>query len=104
MPSTASSFSESAALSAASRNRQNDARPTWLRWAVAGALLAIAVQLVMMAQLAQHQVQRGVQLRQAIAAERDDPAGQLRSALPLSTASAVQQEVGEGALLVQASH
>lgn len=33
----------------------------WLRLA----LLAIAVQLVVMAQLAQYQVQRGVQLRQA---------------------------------------
>lgn len=65
-----------------------------MRLAVVLALLAIAVQLVVMAQLAQQQVQRGTQLRQALAEERDRSAGQSGSGLPLQTASADVQEAG----------
>ena len=70
----------SSALSAALRQSRSGARrPPWRRLAVGGALLAIAVQVLVMAQLAQHQVERGVQLRQALAAEKAESANGLRT-------------------------
>ena len=68
------------------------------------ALLAIAVQLVVMAQLAQHQVQRGVQLRQAIAVERQNSAALFASEpqpYP-DTVSAGEGQLDGGARLVMA--
>ena len=41
--------------------------PRWLRLAIGVAMVAIIAQLLAMAQLAKYQVERGVQLRQAIA-------------------------------------
>lgn len=71
----------SSALSAALRQSRSGARrPPWRRLAVGGALLAIAVQVLVMAQLAQHQVQRGVQLRQALAVEKAERAAVARAA------------------------
>ena len=111
--STPSSAATAASFSAALRASRQAKVPTqspWLRLAVV-ALLAIAVQLVAMAQLAQHQVQRGVQLRQTIAAERaGGPAMALAAdseqphAAPLQTASSYPQDREGRMLVVQASN
>ena len=71
-PSSAASTGAFSAALKASTASSNATSSRWLRLAVRVSLLAIAVQLVVMAQLAQHQVQRGVQLRQAIAVERQN--------------------------------
>ena len=72
------------------------------------ALLAIAVQLVVMAQLAQHQVQRGVQLRQAIAMERQNSAALFASEpqpYPDTVATGEgQQDGGARLVMAQVSH
>ncbi len=112
--STPSSAATAASFSAALRASRQARVPTqspWLRLAVVVALLAIAVQLVAMAQLAQHQVQRGVQLRQTIAAERaGGPAMALAAdseqphAAPLQTASSYPQDREGRMLVVQASN
>ena len=123
MPALSSSFAPSATAPAASfsaalkasRTARPEVQSPWLRLAVVVALLAIAVQLVVMAQLAQHQVQRGVQLRQAIAAERADAsfaatatstdiASEQDAALSVQTASSYPQDRHQRLLVVQASH
>ena len=125
MPALSSSFAPSAPAPAASfsaalkasRTARPEVQSPWLRLAVVVALLAIAVQLVVMAQLAQHQVQRGVQLRQAIAAERADAsfaatstatstdiASEQDAALSVQTASSYPQDRHQRLLVVQASH
>ncbi|MBP8091402.1 MAG: hypothetical protein KAY08_01055 [Giesbergeria sp.] len=125
MPALSSSFAPSATAPAASfsaalkasRTAKPEVQSPWLRLAVVVALLAIAVQLVVMAQLAQHQVQRGVQLRQAIAAERADAsfaatstatstdiASEQDAALSVQTASSYPQDRHQRLLVVQASH
>ena len=69
---------------------------SWLRLAKVGALLAIAAQMVVMALLAQYQVQRGVQLRQtqAIGMTEGRAVGRTQDGLQLHTASATQGDVG----------
>ena len=125
MPALSSSFAPSATAPAASfsaalkasRTARPEVQSPWLRLAVVVALLAIAVQLVVMGQLAQHQVQRGVQLRQAIAAERADAsfaatstatstdiASEQDAALSVQTASSYPQDRHQRLLVVQASH
>lgn len=123
MPALSSSFAPSATAPAASfsaalkasRTARPEVRSPWLRLAVVVALLAIAVQLVVMAQLAQHQVQRGVQLRQAIAAERagasfaatatsTDIASEQGATLSVQTSSSYPQDRHQRLLVVQASH
>ena len=125
MPALSSSFAPSATAPAASfsaalkasRTARPEVQSPWLRLAVVVALLAIAVQLVVMAQLAQHQVQRGVQLRQAIAAERADAsfaatstatstdiASEQDAALSVQTASSYPQDRHQRLLVVLASH
>lgn len=125
MPALSSSFAPSATAPAASfsaalkasRTARPEVRSPWLRLAVVVALLAIAVQLVVMAQLAQHQVQRGVQLRQAIAAERADAsfaatstatstdiASEQGATLSVQTSSSYPQDRHQRLLVVQASH
>lgn len=125
MPALSSSFAPSAAIPTASfsaalkasRTAKPEVQSPWLRLAVVVALLAIAVQLVVMAQLAQHQVQRGVQLRQAIAAERADAsfaatstatstdiASEQDATLSVQTASSYPQDRHQRLLVVQASH
>lgn len=71
----------SSTRSAASCGSSRQARfsVSWLRVATVVAVLAIAVQVLAMAQLAQHQVERGVQLRQALAAEKAESANGLRT-------------------------
>ncbi|WP_173024705.1 hypothetical protein [Acidovorax sp. SRB_14] len=69
------------------------APPRWPRLFLAVALVAIAAQLLAMAQLAQHQVQRGVELRQTIAML---PAGQAR-AEPGAAAAQAQAQLRAGA-------
>ena len=125
MPALSSSFAPSATAPAASfsaalkasRTAKPEVQSPWLRLAVVVALLAIAVQLVVMAQLAQHQVQRGVQLRQAIAAERADAsfaatstatstdiASEQGATLSVQTSSSYPQDRHQRLLVVQASH
>ena len=123
MPALSSSFAPSATAPAASfsaalkasRTARPEVQSPWLRLAVVVALLAIAVQLVVMAQLAQHQVQRGVQLRQAIAAERADAsfaatatstdiASEQGATLSVQTSSSYPQDRHQRLLVVQASH
>ncbi len=92
MPFTSPPSSASSALADAARRPGGNARSPWLRLAVIGALLAIGVQMLVMAQLAQHQVQRGAQLRQALAAEkaeRGSVAG-IENGTPLRSAAVVQ--------------
>ena len=62
---------------------------------MAVALLAVGAQLLAMAQLAQHQVQRGAQLRQALAAERAATAGQGSTGAQFQTVSAAQRTADE---------
>ena len=125
MPALSSSFAPSATAPAAtfsaalkaSRTAKPEVQSPWLRLAVVVALLAIAVQLVVMAQLAEHQVQRGVQLGQASAAERADAsfaaastatatdiASEQDAALSVQTASSYPQDRHQRLLVVQASH
>lgn len=80
----------------------------WWRLAIGVALVAIALQLMALAQLARQQVQRGVQLRHAIAALPAAPQGrepgaaaaqaqaQLRSNAMVRTASAARADRGAG--------
>ncbi len=65
----------------------------WFWLAVAIALLAVGAQLLAMAQLAQHQVQRGAQLRQTLAAERGATGTAATTAPALSAAGARVQTV-----------
>ena len=95
MPFTASSSSvpEPSTLSAASPRLGANARSPWLRRGMVGALLAIAVQILVMAQLAQRQVERGVQLRQALASEKTEGIAGVRTAarMPLQG-----MQIGQG--------
>lgn len=84
------------------RNSSAQGRSPWLRLAVLGALLAIAVQLLVMAQLAQHQVQRGVNLRQAQADKTTDAMASAHHEVnaSLRTASASQNHANARAAIV----
>lgn len=93
MPFTSTTHSSaSSALPDAARRPGGNARSPWLRLAAISALLAIGVQILVMAQLAQHQVQRGVQLRQALAAEKAERAAVagIENGTPLRSAAVVQ--------------
>ncbi len=90
LTSNAHSHSVSLALSAAVRSARNYVRSPWLFLAGVGVLLTIALQMLVMAQLAQHQVQRGVELRQGLAVEAADVANPARAAADLPTQSALQ--------------
>ena len=90
MPLTSTAHFLSPAWSAAVRSARTSLRSPWLCLAGVGVLLTIALQMLVMAQLAQHQVQRGVQLRQALTADTADRADPARSAAPMSAQSVMQ--------------
>lgn len=90
MRSTSTANFVSPALSAAPRSTRTHVRSPWLFLAGVGALLTISVQKLVMAQLAPHQMQRSVQLRQALAADTPDRANSKRVAADMRTQSAIQ--------------
>lgn len=90
MPLTSTAHFLSPIWSAAVRSARTSLRSPWLCLAGVSVLLTIAVQMLVMAQLAQHQVHRGVQLRQALAVDPADRADPARSVANMHAQSAMQ--------------
>lgn len=90
MPLNSTTHFVSPALSVTSRNERTDIPSPWLYLAGVGVLLIIAVQMLVMAQLAEHQVQRGIELRQGLIVDTPSRADPARVAADMRTQPATQ--------------